>query len=132
MPLQKTFTKTVQLPKRDPAGNIEPGPDNKPQYIQSLGEFTFRRPTVWDLMQIGVRKVQNRSNLNPANFDLQTNILADVYSILPAQVEKAPEGWDWAEQYNAWVMVAIYHAYSEGLAELEEKDKSGSVGPQKA
>lgn len=120
MPLSKYFTKTISVPKRDSQQQIEKGPDDKPIYTHCLGEFTFRRPTVFDLMQMGVRKVQNIANLNPDNLDLQTKVLADVYAVLPFQVEKTPEGWDWALQYNPWDMVAIYHAFNEGLMELEQ------------
>lgn len=127
MATERTFTKKVDLYQRDSTGAFVLGPNNEKIGLNSIGEFTFRRPTVWDSMQIGVRRAQNRGDMK--TLDLQTAVLADVYAVMPWQVEKAPDGWSWTDQYDPWVMLAIFEAWEEGLKELEERGKIGGVGP---
>lgn len=125
----KTFQKNITVPKRDPeTQEIIKGPDGEPLVKETLGEFTFRRPTVFDSMQIGVAKAQYLQGQG-AFVDAQTQALATVFAAIPRQVEKAPEDWDWEKQYDSWVMIAIYNSYFDGLNDLMKLEAgSGEAG----
>lgn len=113
-----TFTREVFVHRRDAAENLVLGPDGQPIPERSLGLFTFRRPTVWDEMQIGVRKARNRGGQPLEALDLRTFVLAECFSVLPWQVEQAPDGWEWSKVYDMWELVAVYDAYRDGLKDL--------------
>jgi hypothetical protein len=101
------------VPRRDDEQSLINGPDGEPIPDHTLGEFTFKRPTVMDLRDIGLRRSQSLAGTPPA--DQQTAVLVEIYAVLPFQVKTAPKGWDWQEQYNIWDMVAIYEAYRDGV-----------------
>lgn len=120
------FTREVTVMRRDEQGALVEGPDKKPIPGRVLGAFTFRRPTVYDTMEIGVRRAQNLRG-QPVNVvDMNTAMLAEMFSVIPWQIEKVPDGWDWAKQYEFWDLYAIYETYQQGLAELAKPSVDGA------
>ena len=111
----------VEVPLRDETGEIMRGLNRQPLTAKRLGPFVFRRPTVADLLDIGLRKSQALRGVPPA--DPQTAVLVEVFAVLPHQVEEAPDDWKWDTQYDVWVMIAIYQAYQDGLQSYEKHGK---------
>jgi hypothetical protein len=124
--IDPTFTGEAILYKRDQAtGTRLLGPDQQPIQDRSLGIFTFRRPTVYDRMQIGVRRA--RYTVGVLLLDPQTETLVEAFSVIPSQIEQSPEGWDWSKVYDYWEIMAVHEAFQDGWTELL-KTPAGSNG----
>jgi len=124
LPSNRYFTKTVTVPKRDPDTQTEiKGPDGETLVDHTLGNFTFKRPSVLDLRDIGLRRAQ--AIAGTPGLDVQTQVLVEVCAVLPYQVHAAPPGWDWEEQFEPWDLVAIYQAYTEGVQEYGKPKPNG-------
>jgi hypothetical protein len=117
-----TFTKFVNLPKRDPnTSAVISGPDGKPLIAAQLGSFTFKCPTLLDEVTISSRFAelthgQSQTALLPRALDIAT-MLAE----LPVVVTTAPSDWSWdnlAGDEDFYKLIAIWFAYQEGRQEI--------------
>ena len=118
-----TFTKSVTVPKRDNAtGEVMRDAEGKPvDSDETLGEFTFKRPTLREELMISTRFAELAGGQKLDNLGARAADLAVMLSELPIVVTKAPDNWAWNElagDEDFYRIVAVWNAYQEGRGEI--------------
>jgi hypothetical protein len=112
---RKQFPVHATIPKRDAAGKVVLDEEKNPVVDRVVGDFTFRQPSLRDLVDIQVRAAQISKG---APVDGQTETLIEAMAMLPTICVKAPEDWTWdLEPEQAADLMAIY---AEVSAQLEK------------
>lgn len=119
-----TFTRSVTVPKRDATtGEIMRDADGKPiDGDVTLGEFTFRMPSLLDEVKIATRFAQMTGGHPLDNMPVRSADIAVMLSELPIVVTKAPKDWAWDDlegDEDFYRIVAIWNAYQEGRREIK-------------
>jgi hypothetical protein len=116
------FTRSVIVPKRDDATReIIRDADGKPiDSDVTLGEFTFKRPTLREEVLISTRFAQMTHNQPLDAMPARAADIAVMLSELPIVVTKAPKDWAWDDlqgDEDFYRVVAVWNAYQEGRTE---------------
>jgi hypothetical protein len=132
----RTFHKTVSVHKRDDNYNLvlaDEGEKKDPIVLRTLGDFVFRVPTIAQQRDIGIRRARQMNGVDSyATLDLRTYLLVEALSVVPYQIEKAPDGWDWDARYDFDEMFEIFDAYTQGMKEIREGNGSQGTLPPAA
>lgn len=119
--MSRTFTRTVSIPQLDKDG--KPLVVNNERVVaRTLGEFTFKRPNFFEEKEIDMRIARDVMRLGgPPAVDSKLFANICTAAVLPYQVTKAPEGWDW-DALTEEDAQALFAAYNQGLEEIAAKN----------
>ena len=121
----RTVTKMIFIPVLDENGEPKKLPSGEIQVEREIGAFTFRKPTMWDEMEIGTRRSINLKGQTRDQVDPDTYWLADAFSRLSTLIEKAPDKFDLLAVDDVRVIGALYRGLNEALGRGLEDAKEG-------
>lgn len=84
-----------------------------------VGSFTVHRPTMAELMRIGVSEARELGGL--ANVDLETSMLAHMIATLETIIDLSPDWWKPREIRDVEVVQAVYGKYLDYLREFQKR-----------
>ena len=130
--MKPPFTRTVTVPKRDATtGEIMRDADRQAHRRRTMGEFTFKRPTLREELRSpraspNLPLVKSSDSLSARALDIAT-ILAE----LPVVVTSAPDKWAWDDlegDEDFYRIVAVWNAYQDGRREIKQTSDPTTQG----
>lgn len=88
------------------------------------GSFTVHRPTMGEMMRIGVNEAQQLGGLS--NVDGATQMLAHMIATLEVVVDLSPTWWKPRDIRDVEVLQAVYEKYIDYLREFQGRTESKS------
>lgn len=117
-----TFTRSISVPKRnDATGEVMLDADGKPVVGESLGSFTFKRPTLREEVMISTRFAELTGGQKIDNMSVRALDIATILAELPIVVTTVPDKWVWADlegDEDFYRIVAVWNAYQDGRSEI--------------
>jgi hypothetical protein len=86
------------------------------------GSFTVHRPTIGELMRIGVKEASELGGLT--NVDINTSIIAHMLASLDVVVDMKPEWWKPREMRDLEVLQEVYEKYLDYLRTFQQESRS--------
>jgi len=88
------------------------------------GSFTVHRPTMGEMMRIGVAEAQQLGGLS--NVDVSTSMLAHMIATLEVVVDLSPTWWKPRDMRDVEVVQAVYEKYIDYLREFQGRTEQKS------